>query len=153
LRVVSPVAFLIPPDRPDVPTADVSSAHESTPNRREDNGIFKRAARSLSGMRAWVFRRPGGRVAWRVAVAIGGLIVVIFGIVLLVIPGPGWVVIFLGMSIWATEFSWARSLLTFARRQVGKWTAWIRRQPRWLGIAIGGAGLVVVVAVVWWQFL
>jgi uncharacterized protein (TIGR02611 family) len=53
-------------------------------------------------MRAWVFRRPGGRVAWRVAVGIGGLVVVIFGIVLLVIPGPGWVVIFLGMSIWAT---------------------------------------------------
>jgi uncharacterized protein (TIGR02611 family) len=92
-------------------------------------------------------------VAWRVAVAIGGLVVVIFGVVLLVVPGPGWVVIFLGLSIWATEFSWARSLLVFARRQVGKWTAWMRRQPRWLGIVIGGAGLVLVGAVVWWQFL
>jgi uncharacterized protein (TIGR02611 family) len=152
LREVGPVAFLISPDRPDQRTADVSSAHESTADRREDKGIFKRAARRLSGLRAWVFRRPGGRMAWRVAVAIAGLVVVVFGIVLLVIPGPGWVVIFLGMSIWATEFSWAKSLLTFARRQVGKWTDWIRRQPRWLGIVIGGAGLVVVGAVVWWQF-
>jgi uncharacterized protein (TIGR02611 family) len=153
LRVVSPVAFLILPDRPDIRTADVSFARKSTPDRREEKGIFKRGARSLRGLRAWVFRRPGGRVAWRVAVAIAGLVVVIFGIVLLVIPGPGWVVIFLGLSIWATEFSWARSLLTFARRQVGKWTDWIRRQPRWLGIVIGGAGLVIVGAVVWWQFL
>jgi uncharacterized protein (TIGR02611 family) len=151
--VVSPVAFLIPPNRPDIGTADSASAYELTPDRREDKGILKRAARSLSGLKAWVFRRPGGRVAWRVCVAIAGLVVVIFGIVLLVIPGPGWVVIFLGLSIWATEFSWARSLLTFARRQVGKWTDWIRHQPRWLGIVIGGAGLVIVGAVVWWQFL
>jgi hypothetical protein len=30
---------------------------------------------------------------------------------------------------------------------VGKWTAWIERQPRWLTIAVGGIGLVVVASV------
>jgi uncharacterized protein (TIGR02611 family) len=115
-----------------------------------EGGVLKRAARSLRGIRAWVSRRPGGRRAWRVGVAVLGLLVIVLGVVLLVIPGPGWVVIFLGLSIWATEFRWARSLLIFARRQVGKWTAWIGRQPRWLAVLIGGAGLVVVGVVVWW---
>jgi uncharacterized protein (TIGR02611 family) len=122
-----------------------------TADRHEESGILKRAARSFLGLRTWVFRRPGGRSAWRFAIAILGLIVVMLGVVLLVLPGPGWVVIFLGLTIWATEFSWAKSLLVFVRRQVGRWTAWIRRQPRWLGILVGGAGLVLVAAVVWWR--
>jgi len=154
LRVVSPVPSLDGfPERPDVRTADDSSAHELTADGREDGGIVKRCVRSLRGLRAWAFRRPGGQTAWRVAVAIVGLLVVILGVVLLVFPGPGWVVIFLGLSIWATEFKWARSLLVFVRRQVGKWTTWIRRQPRWLAVVVGGAGLVLVGALVWWQFL
>lgn len=140
------------PDRPDDRAGEVSAVDELTADSHEDRGILKRIARRLRGVRAWVFRRPGGRTAWRAAVAILGLVVVVSGVVLLVIPGPGWVVIFLGLSIWATEFSWARSLLMFVRREVGRWTAWIRRQPRWLGVLVGVAGLVVVAAVVllWW---
>lgn len=138
------------PDRPDARTADVSAAHDVTSDPKEDIGILKRVTRSLSGLRAWVYRRPGGRSAWRAVIAFLGLVVILFGAVLLVFPGPGWVVIFLGLSIWATEFRWARSVLMFVRRQVGRWTAWIRRQPRWLGVLVGGAGLVVVGAAVWW---
>jgi uncharacterized protein (TIGR02611 family) len=78
-----------------------------------------------------------------------GFIVIVVGIVLLVVPGPGWVTIFLGLGIWATEFSWARNLLKFARRQVGAWTRWVRRQPRWVSIGIGAAGLIVVGVIVW----
>jgi uncharacterized protein (TIGR02611 family) len=122
-----------------------------TAEQHEDSGIRKRATQRLRGLRTRVYQRPGGRSAWRVAVAILGLVVVIFGAVLLVLPGPGWVIIFLGLTIWATEFSWARSLLMFVRRQVERWTAWIRRQPRWLSVLVGGAGLVVVGAVVWWR--
>jgi uncharacterized protein (TIGR02611 family) len=137
-------------DRPDDGIADVSAAHDFTADRQEDSGMLKRVTRTLGDLRAWVFRRPGGRLAWRGAIAFLGLVVVVLGAILLVFPGPGWVVIFLGLSIWATEFRWARSLLMFVRRQVGRWTAWIRRQPRWLGVLVGGAVLVVVGAAVWW---
>jgi uncharacterized protein (TIGR02611 family) len=82
-------------------------------------------------------------------IAVLGLLVVLLGAVLLVVPGPGWVTIFLGLGIWATEFQWARSLLRFARRQVSTWTAWLGRQPRWISIGVGGIGLVIVAVVVW----
>lgn len=49
--------------------------------------------------------------ARRVIVAVVGFTVVTLGIVMLVTPGPGWAVIFLGLSILAVEFVWARRLL------------------------------------------
>ena len=91
---------------------------------------------------------PGAR-AWRIGVALAGSVVIAAGVVLLVIPGPGWLVIFLGLGIWATEFSWARSLLDFAHRQVRKWTAWVARQPRWLAVAVGAAGLMAIAGFAW----
>jgi uncharacterized protein (TIGR02611 family) len=81
------------------------------------------------------------------AIALAGLVVIIVGIVLLAAPGPGWLVIFLGLGIWATEFAWAKSLLRLTQRTVGRWTAWLERQPRWLGALIGAVGLITLGAV------
>jgi uncharacterized protein (TIGR02611 family) len=39
-----------------------------------------------------------------------GSVVVLTGVLLLVLPGPGWVVIFAGLGILAAEFTWARRL-------------------------------------------
>jgi uncharacterized protein (TIGR02611 family) len=86
-------------------------------------------------------------LTWRVGVALSGLGVIIVGIVLLAVPGPGWLVIIVGLGIWATEFAWAASLLRLVRRTVGMWTAWLERQPRWLTVMIGAAGLIVVTVV------
>jgi hypothetical protein len=58
-------------------------------------------------------------------------------------------VIFLGVGVWATEFAWARSLLSFGQRQVRNWTRWIARQPRWLALTVGAAGLIAVGVGVW----
>jgi uncharacterized protein (TIGR02611 family) len=113
-------------------------------------GMLARVRRGVKGARSWVFERPGGPQAWRVGIALIGLAVIIVGIVLLVVPGPGWLVIFAGLGVWATEFAWARSLLGFVRRIVGAWTAWLRRQPRWLTVLVGATGLAVLAAVAWW---
>jgi uncharacterized protein (TIGR02611 family) len=40
-----------------------------------------------------------------------GFTVLLAGVVMLVTPGPGWVVIALGLAILAAEFVWARRLL------------------------------------------
>ncbi len=42
---------------------------------------------------------------------ISGTSTILFGVVLLVLPGPGLLFIALGLAILATEFTWARSLL------------------------------------------
>jgi uncharacterized protein (TIGR02611 family) len=80
---------------------------------------------------------PGGHHLWRIGVALVGLAVVVTGAIMLVVPGPGWAVIFLGIGIWATEFPWARALLKAARRWVTSMTSWIRRRPLWLWIIVG----------------
>ena len=47
------------------------------------------------------------RFARKVAVAVIGSTVLLFGIALIVLPGPAFVVIPLGLAILATEFLWA----------------------------------------------
>ena len=107
-----------------------------------------RARRWLAPVRSFVYRWPGGRHVWRIVVAAVGLAVVVAGIVMLVIPGPGWLVIFLGFAIWATEFAWAASVATVVRRNVTRCASWIRGRPRWLLVAVGSACLVAVAVAV-----
>ncbi|MER5516366.1 TIGR02611 family protein [Streptomyces sp. NPDC002763] len=57
-------------------------------------------------------------LSWQVGVFAVGLAVVVVGIVLLPLPGPGWVIIFGGMAIWATEFVWAQLVLRWTKRKV-----------------------------------
>ncbi|MER6102325.1 TIGR02611 family protein [Streptomyces sp. NPDC001832] len=57
-------------------------------------------------------------LSWQVGVFVVGLAVVVAGAVMLPLPGPGWLVIFAGMAIWATEFVWAQLVLRWTRRQV-----------------------------------
>ncbi|MEU6178447.1 TIGR02611 family protein [Streptomyces coeruleorubidus] len=57
-------------------------------------------------------------VSWQVGVFVIGLAVVVTGIIMLPLPGPGWVVIFGGMAIWATEFVWAQLVLRWTKRKV-----------------------------------
>lgn len=57
-------------------------------------------------------------LSWQVGVFVAGLAVVALGVVLLPLPGPGWLVIFAGMAIWATEFVWAQLVLRWTKRKV-----------------------------------
>ncbi|OMI41473.1 TIGR02611 family protein [Streptomyces sparsogenes] len=57
-------------------------------------------------------------LSWQVGVFIVGLAVVVVGIIMLPLPGPGWLVIFAGMAIWATEFVWAQLVLRWTKRKV-----------------------------------
>ncbi|MFI7101622.1 TIGR02611 family protein [Streptomyces sp. NPDC050161] len=57
-------------------------------------------------------------VSWQAGVFVVGLAVVAVGVVMLPLPGPGWLVIFAGMAIWATEFVWAQLVLRWTKRKV-----------------------------------
>lgn len=68
-------------------------------------------------------REPTRRAAWRHAVLrmgrmIGGSIVVIIGIILLPLPGPGMVVIAVGLTILARDVAWADRLLQRVRERL-----------------------------------
>lgn len=46
----------------------------------------------------------------KIIVGLAGVAVIISGIILLPLPGPGWLVILLGLIILSTEFDWAKRL-------------------------------------------
>ncbi|MFF7973209.1 TIGR02611 family protein [Streptomyces sp. NPDC007905] len=79
----------------------------------------ERSERRL-GSRApqFVKARRALHLSWQVGVFVVGLAVVGAGVVMLPLPGPGWVVIFAGMAIWATEFVWAQLVLRWTKRKV-----------------------------------
>ena len=55
----------------------------------------------------------------RVVVLIVGGAILLTGLVMLVTPGPGLVVILVGLATLASEFPWARRLLTRVREEAG----------------------------------
>jgi uncharacterized protein (TIGR02611 family) len=67
-------------------------------------------------------------------IAIIGGTVLLLGTILLVLPGPGVLVIAGGLAILATEFLWAKRALQNAKgvaakaRRKGGWLAWWRRR-------------------------
>jgi tellurite resistance protein TerC len=65
-------------------------------------------------------QHPKVRFAKRIVVAVVGGTVTLIGIALIVLPGPAFVVIPIGLSILATEFVWARRFLQRARQMVAR---------------------------------
>ncbi|MEI7031967.1 TIGR02611 family protein [Streptomyces pratensis] len=95
-------------------------------------------------------------LSWQVGVFVVGLGVVVAGVLMLVLPGPGWLVIFGGMAIWATEFVWAQLVLRWTKRKVTE-AAQRAMDPkvRRRNIILTTVGLVimaVLVALYVWEF-
>ncbi|MDA8431141.1 MAG: PGPGW domain-containing protein [Geobacteraceae bacterium] len=56
--------------------------------------------------------------ARRLIIIVAGFTILIIGVAMIVLPGPAVVVIPLGLAILATEFIWARTLLTTVKERV-----------------------------------
>ena len=59
-------------------------------------------------------------VARKIVVAVIGSTIVLFGIALIFLPGPGSIVTPLGLVVLASEFAWARWLLRRGKKIVRK---------------------------------
>lgn len=62
---------------------------------------------------------------YRSAVALVGLVVVAVGLLLVPLPGPGWLVVLFGLVVWASEFSWASRLRDWLLARLSAWTRWV----------------------------
>ena len=56
----------------------------------------------------------------RLIIGVVGFTILLIGIALLVLPGPAFIVIPIGLAILATEFVWARKLLKKVKKQIEK---------------------------------
>lgn len=88
-------------------------------------------------MRDRVRATPGSRHVYRMFVAVLGTAVTVGGLVLVPLPGPGWIIVFVGLAILASEFVWAQRLLDFGRGKLQSWTRWMMRQALWVRVMVG----------------
>ena len=77
----------------------------------ETRGVGKAQSRAHIRARDWARGRRTTRLALKLVVLVLGLSLVAAGAVMLVLPGPGWASIFLGLLVLASEFTWAERLL------------------------------------------
>jgi uncharacterized protein (TIGR02611 family) len=109
----------------------------------------------LQAFRARVRRTRAGRICWRIVVTVLGVVTIAGGVVLLPLPGPGWLIIFAGLGLLSTEYEWARRLLRFVRAKVTEWTRWWGRQGRFVQVLVGLLGIALLAALVggaWWLY-
>ncbi|WP_372351950.1 TIGR02611 family protein [Streptomyces sp. KL116D] len=122
-----------------------------------DDTVSDSGAKPL-GSRApgFIQERRALHLSWQVGVFIVGLAVVVAGIIMLPLPGPGWLVIFGGMAIWATEFVWAQLVLRWTKRKVTEATQRaLDPRVRRRNIILTTVGLVIIavlVGVYVWKF-
>jgi uncharacterized protein (TIGR02611 family) len=84
----------------------------------------------------------------RVITAILGGLVVLIGIVMIPYPGPGWLVVFAGFAILATEFEFAAKTLEWLKERYEGWVNWLKKQylsVQILVLALTGLAVLVTV--------
>jgi uncharacterized protein (TIGR02611 family) len=115
--------------------------------RDDEPGLLDEVADRL-GFRARLKKNPALALAWRIGVGVLGTAVVLLGLVLVPFPGPGWLIVFVGLGILATEFAWAERLLDFGRAKLRAWLRWVGRQNLAVRALISIATLAFVAGVV-----
>ena len=113
----------------------------------DDPGLLDEVADRL-GFRARLKRNPALALAYRIGVAVVGTAIVVAGLALVPLPGPGWLIVFVGLGVLATEFAWAERLLDFGRRTLRSWLRWLARQHLAVRVLVSMATLAFVAGVV-----
>jgi uncharacterized protein (TIGR02611 family) len=103
----------------------------------------------LRHLRARVRRNPRANMLWRLAIGVLGGLVLVTGIIAIPYPGPGWLIVFTGLGILATEFTWAGRVLHFARRHYDRWMEWVGRQHVVVKALLGLLTCAVVLLTLW----
>ncbi len=83
---------------------------QSTPEARHRTSPSNWRTFGVSHSPSWI------KVVRRVIISVVGVTVLLIGVALLVLPGPAFIVIPIGLAILATEYAWARRWLKKVRR-------------------------------------
>jgi uncharacterized protein (TIGR02611 family) len=85
----------------------------------------------LRRARTMISRYPRLEQVYRLGVGVLGGVLTAIGVVLVPLPGPGWLVVFLGLAVLGTEFRWAARVAGWLKRQLDRfWSWWKQRRAR-----------------------
>ena len=90
----------------------------------------------------------------RVLVGLVGGLITLIGVVALVAPGPGWLIIFTGLGILASEFAWAARVLTSAKGVASRAADAAKIQKKHQLLIFAGLSLAsLLFLVIWYEYL
>lgn len=127
-------------------SAATSSLTDTAPRdeRRHEPSRYRTWRNGLSS-------RPSVERSYRILVAVVGTLVLIGGIIAIPYPGPGWLIVFTGLGILASEFAWAQRVLKWVRARYDTFMEWFNQQSIVVK-AIGVLFTTVVVLLTLWLF-
>ncbi|MEV4219874.1 TIGR02611 family protein [Nonomuraea sp. NPDC049725] len=150
------------PDAGPYPGNDTDQSGGTVPTQNSETGdadiVKGEAARRSSmpahrsGIRGWrdrVRSTPAGALTLKIVVGVIGVLMVGGGLVMVPFPGPGWLVVFAGLAVLATEFHWAHKVLEFGKRTLHAWTEWYKRQGWTVKILVALVTMIAATAIVY----
>jgi uncharacterized protein (TIGR02611 family) len=104
------------------PTRDLDDLddlqHPGAPtDRRERWSDAAVAAELATGRREPTVEKARASIVVRLARISLGAFVILLGLALIPLPGPGWLLVGAGLAIWARDIAWAERLLRYVRRK------------------------------------
>jgi hypothetical protein len=104
------------------------------------DGLGKPRELKPGSFRARMHSNKGTATAWRVAVFAAGLLLVMLGVALTVLPGPLTIPpVLAGLWVWSTEFEWARRFFaSFKRKAVAAWRHAKQHPVSSIAVTVGG---------------
>ena len=96
-----------------------------------------------------VAKNPALDMTYRIVIGVVGFVVLVVGIICIPFVGPGWLIVFAGLGILASEFEFAHRLLHWVKKQYDRVMEWFLAQ-NWLIRGIAAVlTFVVTVAALW----
>ncbi len=116
---------------------------------RHPDGLSHVPEPKPGSFRARMHANPGTRTAYRIGIFVVGLLLVLLGAALTVLPGPLTIPpVLAGLYVWSTEFAFARRFFAAFRRQaVAAWQHAKQHPVSSAAITVGG--LAAAGAVIW----
>jgi uncharacterized protein (TIGR02611 family) len=78
-------------------------------------------------VRAWIHARPHVHLPYRILVGVVGGLIIIIGLILVPLPGPGWLVVFIGLTVLASEFAFFHRVTSWLRAKLHAFWDRVRR--------------------------